>query len=65
MVVEQSMDGPLEERPDSEGDDHEDVWCFESEHVLEEVLGQLTILSVVEPVGGESSERDQEEHEIH
>ena len=59
------MDGPLEERPDSEGESHEDVGCFEPEHILQEVLGQLAVLPIVEPVGAESGERDQKEHEDH
>ena len=59
------MNHPLEERPASEGEGHEDVGGSEAEHVLEEVLGQLAVLPVVEPVGGGGGQQDQEEHNDH
>ena len=59
------MNCPLQKRSDSKSDDHEHVGSLKSEHVLEEVLSQLTIFVVVDPVDGKGTNCDQEEHEDH
>ena len=56
------MDHAFEERPQAESDGHEDVGGFEPVHVGEEVLRQLHIVVVVEPVAAEGAE-DHGEHE--
>ena len=56
------MDHTLEERSHTESYGHKDVGGFEPVHVGEEVLRQLHIVVVVEPVAAEGAE-DHGEHE--
>ena len=63
VVVEQGMQGSLQEGPQPIQNYHQPIGRGEAEHVDEEVPGQLPVLLVVEEVAGVGSQHHQEEHE--
>ena len=63
MLIQESMNNSLQKWSESIGNCHQNIGCFEPEHISKEVLGEFAILSVVARVTGKSSHNHYEEDE--